>query len=44
VPLDESPNLISLLGAVQAAMIAGLYDRLEAAGFEGLTPSSAAIF
>ena len=44
MPLDGSPNLASLLAAVQAAMIDNLYDRLAAGGFTGLSPASAGIF
>jgi DNA-binding transcriptional ArsR family regulator len=44
VPLDETPNLVSLLVRVEHAVIAELYHRLAREGFPDLTSSSAAIF
>ena len=44
MPLDEQPNLISLLLAVERAAIDGLYRALAAAGHPDLKPTSAAVF
>jgi DNA-binding MarR family transcriptional regulator len=44
MPLDEKPNLISLLLSVERAAIDDLYRSLAAAGHEGLAPASAAVF
>ncbi|HEX8101430.1 MAG TPA: hypothetical protein VF533_02365 [Solirubrobacteraceae bacterium] len=44
MPLDEAPKLVSMMGAIERAVIAELYARLEGAGFTGLSHESAAIF
>ncbi|CAA9479618.1 MAG: hypothetical protein AVDCRST_MAG30-715 [uncultured Solirubrobacteraceae bacterium] len=44
MPLDESPKLVSMMVAIEHAVIAELYRRLAARGFDGLTPASTAIF
>jgi hypothetical protein len=44
VPLDEPPNLVSLLGALERRVISEIYLRLEQAGFRGLRAASAPIF
>jgi DNA-binding MarR family transcriptional regulator len=44
VPLDEPPNLVSLLGALERRVISEIYLRLDQAGFRGLRPASAPIF
>lgn len=44
MPLDEAPNLVSLLGALEREVISELYDRLSHDGFDGLTPASAPVF
>ena len=41
--LDESPKLVSMMGAIEHAVIAELYRRLAARGFDGLTPASTAL-
>ncbi len=44
MPLDEQPNVVSLLLAVERAAIDDLYRSLAAAGHEGIAPASAAVF
>ena len=44
MPLDEAPKLVSMMGAIERAVVAELYARLSAAGFGGLSPESALIF
>jgi DNA-binding MarR family transcriptional regulator len=44
MPLDEQPNLVALLLAVERSAIDDLYRSLQAAGHDGLAPASAAVF
>jgi DNA-binding MarR family transcriptional regulator len=44
VPLDEQPNLVSLLLAVDRRAIDELYRALAAAGHPDLEPATAAVF
>lgn len=44
MPLDEAPNLISLLMAVERTVIDELYRRLGEDGYDDLDPGSAVVF
>ena len=44
MPLDEQPNLVSLLLAVERTAMDELYRALKAAGHGDLEPASAAVF